>query len=50
MSEGNTVTDREVGGIAMIIVALALLIAFVIFLVLNLRHWKKQTYKIRVSG
>lgn len=49
MSENNDVTDKSAVGIVTILIAFAILIAFVIFLVLNLRHWKTQTYKIRVS-
>lgn len=48
MSSGNDVTDKSFIGVFTIILALGILAAFVVFLVLNLRHWKTQTYKIRV--
>ncbi|CAI2368980.1 unnamed protein product [Moneuplotes crassus] len=48
MGDGNDVTNKSFVGILTILLALAILIAFVVFLVLNLRHWRTQTYKIRV--
>ena len=62
MTESNDITQKSAMGIVVIIIALALLmqyylkvyifntiVLFWVFLVLNLRHWKTQTYKIRVS-
>ena len=48
MSDDQDVTDKSFVGVLTILLALVILITFIIFLVLNLRHWKTQTYKIRV--
>ena len=45
----NDVSNKDIAGIFTIILAMCLLAAFFVFVVLNLRHWKTQTYKIRVS-
>lgn len=49
MGDQNDVTDKSAMGVFTIIIAIVILLAFIIFLVLNLRHWKTQTYKIRVT-
>jgi uncharacterized protein (DUF983 family) len=49
MDDHNDTADGSAIGVLTIIVALLILVTFIVFLVLNLRHWKSQTYKIRVS-
>ena len=45
----NDITNKSAIGIISIFLAILLFITFTVLVGFNLRHWKTQRYKIRVS-